>query len=320
MLRELPYQGLAIDFDDIHRRAVNFDSLWRWDPDKRRMNISLSGPVRANPRHEYRYFLDARDETWNLLPKIYSGGLNGLVLRRTEAGANYAIGLSPRLQWTLGGVLSYRAYRHAPANVIFQKGWSAELDNRFDYLLWAWPERRVRTDAWASLQTGRYFAGTSSRLVTTRAGVVAKWMPGAKGDTYCFTEQLQAGRTFGAAPLDEFFMLGMERDNESDLWFRGISGARDGRKGSAPMGREYAISQTDFERKLFRIPFLRFDAGPFFDAGWVADPSKQFGSHGVLYAAGLQARLKTISGVQLKLVYGRDLVSGRGAFYTAVSR
>ena len=276
--------------------------------------------MRSNPRREYRYFFDARDETWNLLPGIYSGGLNGLALRRTEAGASYAIGLSPRLQWTLGSVLSYREYRHAPAGAVFRNGWSAELDNRLDYLLWTWPEHRVRVNARTSLQTGRYFAGTGSRLVTARAGIAAKWIPGAKGDTYSFTEQLQTGRIFGAAPLDEFFMLGMERDNESDLWFRGISGARDGRKGSAPLGREYAISQTDFERRLFRIPFVRFDAGPFFDTGWVADPSGQFGSHGALYAAGLQARLKTVNGVHVKFVYGRDLVSGRGAFYTAVSR
>ncbi len=112
----------------------------------------------------------------------------------------------------------------------------------------------------------------------------------------------------------------MERDNESGLWLRGISGTYDGRKGSAPLGREYAISQTDFERKLFQIPFIRLEAGPFFDVGSVGDRSRQFGSHGVLYATGIQAQVKTVSGVHVKLVYGRDLIGGRGAFYTAVSR
>jgi tetratricopeptide (TPR) repeat protein len=320
MLREFPYQGIDADFNDIHDNGLNFASLWRWDPDKRRINLSISGPLHANPREEFRYFIDARDETWDLLPVTYRGGLNNLLVRRTEAGGSYELGLTPRLQWTLGGVLTYRDYGNAPAGAFFQNGWSAELNNRFDYVLWTWPDHRIRLDAWASLNTGRLFAALPSRLVTPRAGLAGEWRPGAKGDTYLFTERTQAGRTFGNAPLDELFMLGMERDNESGLWLRGISGAYDGRKGSAPLGREYAISQTDFERKLFQIPFIRLEAGPFFDVGFVGDRSRQFGSHGVLYATGIQAQVKTVSGVHVKLVYGRDLVSGRGVFYTAVSR
>ncbi len=154
MLRELPYQGIDVDFDDIHNNALNFASLWRWDPDKRRINLSISGPLHSNPREEFRYFVDARDETWDLLPAIYRGGLNNLVVRRTEAGASYELGLTPRLQWTLGGVLAYHDYGNPPASAFFQKSWSAELNNRFDYVLWTWPDHRVRLNTWASLNTG----------------------------------------------------------------------------------------------------------------------------------------------------------------------
>ncbi len=189
-----------------------------------------------------------------------------------------------------------------------------------DYLLWAWPDHRIRVDSFASLRTGRFFSQVPSRLITTRAGTRAVWFPQAKGDRYVVTEQLGAGRTFGTVPLDELFILGMERDNERDLWLRGTVGTRDGRKGSAPVGTRYAVSQTDLSRKLFELPFLSGYLGPFFDVGAVGDPSHRFGSRGVLYDTGLQATVKTLGSVKLTLVYGRDIVNGRGVFYTAVSR
>jgi len=178
----------------------------------------------------------------------------------------------------------------------------------------------MRVDSFASLRTGRFFSQVPSRLITTQFAARAVWFPEARGDRYVVTQQVGAGRTFGTAPLDELFILGIERDNDRDLWLRGTAGTRDGRKGSAPMGTQYAITQTDFSRKLFEIPFLRAYLGPFFDVGAVRDPSRRYGSRGVLYDTGLQATLKTLGSVKLTVVYGRDIVNGRGVFYTAVSR
>lgn len=85
------------------------------------------------------------------------------------------------------------------------------------------------------------------------------------------------------------------------------------------MGREYGISQSDVKREIFEIPFLRLDAGPFFDAAWTGDPSRQFGSNGVMTTAGGEAVLRTVSGIKLRIVYGRNLAGG-GAFYTSITR
>ncbi len=321
-LRQLPYEGLAYDAYNLRGAAINLNVLGRWDPNKRRVFAQLSGPWRENPRTEFRFFADLRDETWNLRGNYFSfpGGLNNLLLRKAQAGGEVALGLSPKLQWTLGGLMAYRDYRQAPRDPLFATGWSAELNNRFDYLVWSWPDHRIRVDAFASLRTGRFFSRTPSRLITTRAGARAVWYPQAKGDRYVVTQQVGAGRTFGTVPLDELFILGMERDNDRDLWLRGTVGTRDGRKGSAPMGTEYAVTQTDLSRKLFEVPFLRGYLGPFFDVGSVGDPSHRYGSRGVLYDTGLQATVKTLGSVKLTVVYGRDIVNGRGVFYTAVSR
>jgi hypothetical protein len=317
--RELPYQAVAADFYNIHQRAANLRSLWRWDPNKRRIQISLSGPLNMNPRTEYNYFADLRDERWDLRQTFQATPVGDLRLRRAELGANFEIGLTPKLEWTVGGRVAYRQYSNVSSNAFFANGWSAEIDNRLDYA-WHWPERRVRVDNFASFDAGHLFTTSPSRLITARAGVKAEWLPGSRGDTYRLTQRIQTGRTFGNAPLDELFMLGMERDNDYDLWLRVTVATRDGKKGNAPLGREFSISQTDFDRKLIELPLVRLEAGPFLDAGWVGDPSRLVGSYRVLYDAGLQLTVHTLSAIDVRFVYGRDLVSGRGAFYTAVSR
>jgi tetratricopeptide (TPR) repeat protein len=321
-LRQLPYQGLAYDANNLNGNGVNLNVLGRWDPDKRRVSAELTGPWHENPRTEYRFFLDLRDERWSLNEKYFSfaGGLNGLALRKAQAGGDFEFGLSSKLQWTVGGLIAFREYGHTPRDPLFARGWSAEMNNRLDYLLWSWADHRLRVNSFASLRTGRLFSQTPSRLITARAGTSAVWFPQAQGDRYILTEKLGAGRTFGTVPLDELFILGMERDNDRDVWLRGTVGTREGRKGNAPVGTQYAISQTDFSRKLFELPFVRGYLGPFFDVGAVGDPSRRYGSRGVLYDTGIQGAIKTVGAVKVTLVYGRDIVNGRGVFYTAVSR
>jgi hypothetical protein len=110
----------------------------------------------------------------------------------------------------------------------------------------------------------------------------------------------------------------MERDN--DLWLRGHAGTRNGRKGSAPMGTRYMLARTELDRTLFQFPFVHFQAGPLLDWGWIGDSSGRFGSRGWLCDTGVQAKIGTMGGVKLSVVYGRNLRDGGGVFYTAVSR
>lgn len=318
MLRELPYQTLDFDRYNIRRRGLNLTSVARWDSNKRRLFLQLSGPLRMNPRIEYAYSADARDENWNL--PAYGAGLKGLGLRKYEAGADFSIGLSGKLQWTVGPHLAHRNFHNGDAGSFFSNGWSAELRNRFDYRLLSWPDRRLHLDSWAILDAGRIFTAFPSRLISTRAGIKGEWFPQAKGDKYSVVALFHAGRTFGNAPLDQLFMLGMERDTPSDFWLRGHVATTGGRKGTGPLGREFALSQLQLDRRFFQLPFIRFQAGPFLDSGWTADPSGQFGSHAWLVDTGVEAKITTIGGIAVRLVYGWNLPHGRGVFYSAVTR
>lgn len=313
MLRELPYQGIDFDRYDIHGRGADLTSLWRWDPNKRRIDINWRAPVHGNPRSEYRTWVDARDEVWALPSE------RGLTVRSVAAGADYVTGMTERRQWTVGANFG----RHTFEPGTLEPGmnvWQAMLDNRFDYALWRVPEHRLSVWSWAVFDAGRVFGRTGSRLLVTRGGLSGEWFPQAKGEKYRLTAQMQAGEMSGNVPVDELFQLGMDRDTERDLWLRGVLSAANGQKGTGLLGRDYAIAQTTFERQFFHIPFVTFSAGPFFDVGRAWNAGYGLRNYPVTYDTGVQVDVKTIGGVGLTIVYGRDLTSGRGAFYTAVSR
>ncbi len=325
VLRGLPYQTLYLDRTNIGQRAINVASIWRWDAEKRRLAASVSSPFQLNPRHRYRLTFDARDENWDLSTADAESrpAPARLRLRKAEFGADFEFGLTGRLAWTTGLRVDGRSFGAAsgalfPGDALFKDSWSVEQINKLDYLLWTWPERRIRADASAQLRTGRIFSGGPHRFAILEGDLNGRWTPPASGDNLVVRTRARAARTFGTAPFDELFMLGVERDN--DLWLRGHAGTRDGMKGAAPLGSAFVLLQTDLDRMLFRLPLLRVSAGPFLDTGRIEKAGGYFGSSGWMTDTGMQAKLSTALGVTWSFVYGRDLRNGGHVFYTSVTR
>jgi hypothetical protein len=111
-------------------------------------------------------------------------------------------------------------------------------------------------------------------------------------------------------------MLGMERDN--DLWLRGHVGTLDGRKGNAPLGTNYALWQSEIEKRFYRNEFVSLWIGPVLDVGKISDRRDGFGSRGWLVDTGAQSRIVLLGTKQLIFTYGRDLRHGGNVFYTAL--
>ncbi len=117
-------------------------------------------------------------------------------------------------------------------------------------------------------------------------------------------------------------MLGLERDN--DLPMRAHIGTRDGRKGSAPLGRNYFLATWEADKNIYGNGIVVLKLGPFLDTGKIdtgkiADPSAALGSHKWLWDTGAQAKLK-VFGTGVVFSYGKDLRSGNNAFYLALLR
>ena len=143
------------------------------------------------------------------------------------------------------------------------------------------------------------------------------WFPQSKGDDYETSQQLRAGKTFGQVPFDELFILGLERDN--DLPLRAHIGTRDGRKGSAPLGRDYLLENWEIDKNIYGNGIVKLQLGPFFDIGKITDPGTSLGSRQWLFEPGLQAKLR-VFGAGLVFTYGKDLRTGNNAFLSLAAR
>ncbi|MEX2302502.1 MAG: tetratricopeptide repeat protein [Bryobacterales bacterium] len=316
--RGLPYQAIHFDRTNIASRAINFGSLWRWDANKRRIDLELAGPIRMNPRFRYQFGVDARDENWSLAEtsEDADGTERDFKLKKVSVGGDFLFALTGKLEWTTGVQLTTRGFRNAADTALFSDSWSFEQRNQLSYRLLDIPERRIRVDSIARLRTGRVFTGATSRFGIVEGDLSGRWNPRAQNDAWEAHARLRAGQTFGEIPFDELFQLGMERDN--DLWLRGHTGTRDGKKGSAPLGDDYALLQTGFDRTVARFRFLEVRAGPFFDTGRISGPSG-FGSSGWLLDTGIAAKIVVAGGLSWSATYGRDLRGGSGVFYTSVA-
>ena len=328
LFRGLPYQEVNPEYFNIGRSAVNFVSLLRWDAQKRRAAALLSGPFHRNPKWIFNVHADARDENWEIR-ESFTGtapALAGLNLRRAEAGADITRLIGWRLSWSLGGELSYRNYREVfSANALnpslLSQGYQLAQNTRLNYELWRIPEKRLMADSELSSRIARLWPnkGTSEpqSFAKLQGAVKTRWLPRSRGDDYETRWDVRAGNTFGDFPFDELFMLGMERDN--DLWLRGHIGTRDGRKGSAPMGRRYFLSNWETDKNIYRNGIFTAKLGPFLDTGRIGGAGPTLSSNRWLWDAGVQCKLSVL-GVGVSLVYGKDLRSGNNAFYTTVGR
>jgi hypothetical protein len=127
---------------------------------------------------------------------------------------------------------------------------------------------------------------------------------------------VRAGESFGDVPFDELFQLGIERDN--DLWLRGTPGTTDGRKGAAPLGRRYFLTNWEMDKNVYGNGFFTVKIGPFVDNGAIADSSGLFGSQHWLWDTGAQCKIRVLGTMTVVLSYGRDLRGGRNVLYGTV--
>jgi hypothetical protein len=183
--------------------------------------------------------------------------------------------------------------------------------------MWSSAEHRASVTANLNSQAGSLWSGPGQSFEKLQAGLKMRWLPTARGDDYETLARVRAGKTFGDPPFDELFMLGLERDN--DLWLRGHIGTRDGRKGSAPLGKDYFLSNWEIDKNVFSNGLVNVKLGPFLDTGKISDTVPALGTRQWLLDTGAQLKLRVL-GVGLIFSYGKDLRTGNNAFYTTVAR
>ncbi len=203
-----------------------------------------------------------------------------------------------------------------PLDVLL-KGIQLKHTAKLNRVLWRVPERRFESSARISSEAGRIWSAHAHAFEKMQSSLSARWLPRMTGDDYAIEQRFRAGKIFGSVPFDELYMLGLERDN--DLWLRAHIGTRDGRKGSAPLGRNYFLSNWEIDKNVYNNGFFGVKLSPFLDTGKSTDALAGSGSTKWLWDTGLQAKIRVL-GVGFVVVYGKDLRSGNNAFYVMAGR
>ncbi len=316
--REIPFQGVEPAFYNWRGQAVNFESLVRWDAQKRRIAAQLSGPWEPGAKYRWALGTDLRNENWAIRNGFAAPApvLASFNMRTERAGIDWAYA-SGRVSWTAGAVVSHRDFRSVePGTVLTQSmldpGYELTQEARVTDVLWRVPERRFLVTASVGSAAARLWSSHAEAFEKFTGEVGWNWLPQSQGDDYAMRQSLRAGRVFGQAPFDELFILGLERDNELPL--RAHIGTRDGRKGSAPLGRDYFLENWEMDKNIYSNGLAKLQIGPFFDIGKITDPGTALGSHKWLFDTGAAVKLR-VFGSGLVFSYGKDLRSGNNAFY-----
>ncbi len=322
--RGVAYQTIYPEYFNLHHSAINVTSLIRFDSQKRRAAADVSGPLNGSPKRQYRVGVDLRNENWAIRDSFtgIAPTLAGLNLRREAASAEITSFESGRWDWSAGVELSHRDYRNVDPGTalnpdLLLEGMQLEQFSRLRYEVWRDPGRRLVINSTAYSQLARIWSQPGEVFAKLQGSCSALWYPEAEGDDYQTEVQVRGGGIAGAAPFDELFMLGLERDN--DLLMRAHIGTRDGRKGSAPLGDRYFLMNSEVDKRLYSNGFLSVKLSPFLDTGKITYATSQLGSRTWLWDTGLQAKLRVL-GLGLNFTWGRDVLTGNNAFYFMASR
>lgn len=318
VFRGVYYQTLYLDYFNAERAAVNVNSLVRWDAQKRRVLASISAPLERNPKYRYQLGVDLRQENWDIRSSFTGPApvLGASNLRRQAVSGGITAFNSGRWGWSMGAELSHRSYRDiflgsALHPDILLTGYELKHLASIHYELFRLPEKRFNSQLQLTSQLGSIWSNPTHTFEKLQGSIGGHWFPQMQGEDFATRGEISAGTSVGRVPFDELFMLGLERDN--DLWLRAHIGTRDGRKGSAPLGDGYFLSNWETDKNIYDNGLFHVTLGPFLDTGRIRGPL-QPDLNKWLVDIGTQAKARFL-GVGVTFVYGKDLRSGNNAFY-----
>jgi hypothetical protein len=317
LLREIPWQSVRLDFFDVGGAAVNFQSMARWDSDKQRYSASVAKPVLNKPKHRVKFWLDGRREQW-ALDRAFGAAAPEFHMETLEGGIALESVLDGKTTWSTGAIARNRAFNLSGArDARREDGALLRYDVGLRRRLLMLPESRMTLRSSAGLQLGKVFSSSRTRYGRVVGQLQWEWFARPVGDDWRVSETLQGSAGAGAAPFDELYRFGLERDN--DLLMRGHSGTSDGRKGAGPLGRDYLLSNFELDKTVYQGALWSLRAGPFLDTGRMWDPDGRFGSSRWLWDLGLQVKLG-LPGVAVAFSFGKDLRSGRTVLHARTAR
>jgi len=306
----IPFQTFRYERHNLGQSAATIGATYRWDAQKRRILAEYSAPLEGDPRMRYRLYTDDRSETWNF-EGTNPQAPGDFRLRKVEAGGSLRRTPSGRFSWEMGARVAERWFGGVTP---FASGASVVASLAADYRLLNLPEQGLTLDAKGVAEVGRFFSSAGGIYSRAEASLEGHWRPDTRSK-YEASFGVRTGRILGAAPFDELFSLGRERDDAMGL--PGYIGTRWGKKGLAPTGGQYAVAHFDLFHEVWKPWLGAVDVGPLLDAGRMWHQISGDFAGQILVDGGVAVRLR-LPGVSFVLSYARPMRGGVGAWDAAV--
>ncbi len=322
--RALPGQEVNLGFYNLGSSAWNSATQFRFHAQRRRLYSSISGPVHKDPGKLLNFYLDGRREVWNFRAgSIPWPGADNFRLETAKVGGEFRWLIRDHLDWKSGLEFAHRSFSDTPrdlpnAETLFGQGTSLKYQGSLSGELFSNVVRRFSLRSSFSQELARQWGESGMVYGRTQAGLRLEWFPRIEGKDYMVNARLRTGWIEGIVPFDELYILGLERDSE--LWLRGHVGTHLGKKGNAPLGRNFLLANSELDKRVFRRSLLEIWVAPFLDSGKFFDAMPSLHPPCWLWDAGLILRLRSPLGFGINISYGRDLQSGHDAFYVMFQR
>jgi tetratricopeptide (TPR) repeat protein len=180
----LPYETIYPSYFNLHRSALNLETLFRWDAQKRRASITASAPLHELPQWRWQITADLRNENWAIRPSFTGPApVNGSLNLERELVTSTLTGLPhASLQWSTGVQLSHRTFRTVACGTALNKqlvspGFAIQhLASIRDTLLDI-PEHRFTLDTAASSQFSRLWSSPPRLYEKLQGSAPSHWRP-----------------------------------------------------------------------------------------------------------------------------------------------
>jgi tetratricopeptide (TPR) repeat protein len=325
ILKGAPIETSYFDLWNIVNSGITFNSNYRWDTSRRRLEGRLKIPVPFAGLLHLEVGNTWRAERWDLTPTIRPE-LKGLARLDYKANApRVHIKYIPHYRLELGGGFEYR--NRASKGNLPQLFTDNRKTGKFDAEL---SLRLIDRQYQNRLHLEGFGARRSVLGDTNFSGGVAELdnrITLSRDTRTNLDWTIKTGTSRGALPVEDYFVLGLDTYPAPTNILRGHTAAEHGHYGRAPMGTDFALVNTDIERRLatipffntFNIPFLTVKWNLFFDGAKTWDRNRIFQQGKLLLDTGGGLRLETPTH-SFNLLYGRSLREGKNVLYAYVER
>ncbi len=323
LLKGAPVETSYVDLWNIGNSGVNVNGNYRWDTNRRRIEGRLKIPLPWPGLFHLELGNSWRAERWdvsrNVRPEFRSNSLFDYKANAIRVHIKHI----PHYRVELGGGFEYR--NRAGKGSLAQLFTDSRNTGRFN------AEVNIRLVD-RQYQNRLHLEGFAARrsLVgdTNFTGGVAEFnnrITLSKDTRTNLDWTIKTGTSRGALPVEDYFLLGLDTNPANVL--RGHTAAINGHYGRGPIGSDFALLNTDIERRLatipvfntLNIPFLTVKWNLFFDGAKTWDRNHIFQPSRLLLDTGAGLRIQTPTH-SLNLVYGRSLREGKNVLFGYVER